>query len=291
MAIQDLDEGLEVDGDTKKQKRRLTEGEQTLANGVFNGKINLRKVRVHDYAHGTESPYNPHTVGDDIYFPPNANGTTSFEDSFHLATLSKQANFIHELAHVWQNQTQPRASLGYDKTLSYSAHLEMSLLEYLDQLAGERKYKDHRPVMDIVSRPLHVHHETRPATMPTTISTGNMDGTTSTKPVNGADPGMLEQFIREHAVPDTRKNRERIRKFWLEASDYNYLTFGWENLAFSGLNREAQANMIMDYFILLQGGNPMDPTLTKAHVFIPHSGQVRPPLSVYKKIIPFVKGA
>ncbi|SIS96652.1 hypothetical protein SAMN05421772_110100 [Paracoccus saliphilus] len=277
-------------GGTKKQKRRLTEGEQTLANMVFNGKITLRKVRVHGCAHETESP---HTVGNDIHFPPNANGT-AFVDSFHQASLTQQAKFIHELAHVWQNQTQPRASLGYHKALNYSEHLEMSLLEYLDRLAGECRYKDHRPVMDIVSRPLHVHHETRPVTMPTTISADNMDGTTSTKPANGADvanSGILEQFIREHAVPDTRKNRERIRRFWHDSSDYNYLTFGWEKLAFSGLNREAQADMIMDYFILLCGGNPLDPTLCKGNMFVPHSGQVRPPLSVYKKIIPFVQAS
>lgn len=153
MAMQDSDGDVNVNGGSRKQKRRLTEGEQTLANSVFNGKINRRKICVHGYAHGSESPHNPHTVGDDIHFPPNANGTTSFEDSFHLTSLSKQANFIHEFAHVWQNQTRPPASLGYDKALSYKAHLEMALLEYLDWLAGERKYKDQRPVMDIVSRP------------------------------------------------------------------------------------------------------------------------------------------
>jgi|HubBroStandDraft_1064217.scaffolds.fasta_scaffold269241_2 hypothetical protein len=96
----------------QQDSRKLTEGEIKLAKSVFGDKINCDKVTVH---HKRFIFFQPKdrlmTPNGNIYAAPN--GTNYSEDYATIAEpqygagelVYSQAEFIHEMTHVWQHQT------------------------------------------------------------------------------------------------------------------------------------------------------------------------------------------
>lgn len=275
-------------------KRRLTPGEISTASRVFNGAVNFRKIRIHDNPAENNDPNNPHTVGNDIHFPKN-----DFRDDFFGAPLHKFSTLIHEMAHVWQNQSGQRATLSHRKFRnSYKRELKeslknhvtpKSLAELKEQLSKLRRFKKNRLVMDAVSRPLHATREIVPQPMAVEMSAEMIDNHTVTNVLPGAPiESPLDIYFREYVTDDDQDLRQKVGKYWQLISDYHYLTHDWENTAFNALSREGQAEMIKDYFILLCGGDPLEPVFCPNDTYTPTSGHERPPLSFYKRLIPFV---
>src|SRR3982751_1859381 len=85
-----------------KKARPLTEGERTLARGMFGESIDYERVQIHA---GKWGPFQPRRVAmspdGHIWFHPEGG---LFKDDFAACHLSDQGLFIHEMTHVWQTQ-------------------------------------------------------------------------------------------------------------------------------------------------------------------------------------------
>ncbi|RNF35773.1 hypothetical protein [Paracoccus methylarcula] len=276
----------------KGEKRRLTEGEISMANRVFNGAVNLRKVRVYSSPSRTRgSLVHKHTVDSGIYCPT----AQHYSEDFSQTALVDQAAFIHEMAHVWQNQTRQRHTLSHKKYHDYINQVKGSMKAYLKHRGLWRNYRKRPVVFDEVGGPLSSTRKTSPVQMPTRISATQIDGSVAVRELPGAAAeDVVESYMRDYNMPNQKlsggsDSKTELHRMWTNEYHYNYLLAGSEKIVFAGLTREGQAEMIMDYFILLNGGNPMNPVLRNVlpdHV--PKGWQERPPLGFYKKLIPFV---
>lgn len=280
----------------KQDGRKLTKGEHSLANRIFNGAINLEHVCVYDYAGSERYRYDPSTRGNDIFFPPRENGKPTYFNDFFTAPVPYQGMLIHELTHVWQNQTNARRTYFPETKIisveDYAQQLGLSLEKYLRtrlnmSVEEFREGITRHSVKDIVSRPLHATRD-HSRSYQVEISTGMIDGTTRTNIMDSGD--LVSLFLRDFSADRSDENKHRLSKLWAdEYSHYNYLVAGWRSTAFANLNVEAQAEMVRDYFILLNGADPRRPDIA-----VPHtggfrlSGDIQKTLDVYRKIIPFV---
>jgi hypothetical protein len=78
--------------------RDLTAGEATLLRSVFGSQITYSRVKIHDYKWW---PFQP----SDITMTPNGQmywNLSDYEADFSMASLRKQAWFVHEGAHLYQ---------------------------------------------------------------------------------------------------------------------------------------------------------------------------------------------
>ncbi|NSX56904.1 hypothetical protein [Parasulfitobacter algicola] len=83
--------------------RGLTEGEIELAQALFGDAIDYSTIRIFD--RGYQNIANEVTSPNgNIYYPREGRGEEFYSDDFSTASISKQAYFMHELAHVWQYQ-------------------------------------------------------------------------------------------------------------------------------------------------------------------------------------------
>ncbi|MBI1216105.1 MAG: hypothetical protein GC185_09845 [Alphaproteobacteria bacterium] len=85
--------------------RPLTAGEIALAKTVFGDSVDYTAVRLHNkriMPRGLQGSAQPVAVGNNISFPRTAYS----EDFSREPVATKQADFIHELTHVWQHQNK-----------------------------------------------------------------------------------------------------------------------------------------------------------------------------------------
>lgn len=85
-------DGSSVNG----EGRPLTPGEIDDAKSVFGDAIDYDQVRVFDFSPLVGAA---ETIGNDIFYPEG-----DFRNDFSTGSLSQRADFIHELAHVFQGQ-------------------------------------------------------------------------------------------------------------------------------------------------------------------------------------------
>ena len=81
--------------------RPLTQGEITLAQGIFGNAIDYGRVRIHD---GKFMPFHPKGTG----MAPEGNLYMygCYHDDYSVKGPRVRAHFIHEMAHVWQYQNR-----------------------------------------------------------------------------------------------------------------------------------------------------------------------------------------
>ncbi len=85
----------------KNTYRKLTAGEITLAQSVYQNSLNYQNIRIHK---GRLIPFFQHesvamSPFGTMHFP-----SALYVDDFSTADQSKQHLFIHEMAHIWQFQ-------------------------------------------------------------------------------------------------------------------------------------------------------------------------------------------
>ena len=87
-------------------QRALTPGEVELSRGIFSDAIDYSQVKIFRRKF---MPFQPRRITmapmGHLHFHPKGD---AYCDDFSVASLSAQAFFIHEMAHVWQAQTRGR---------------------------------------------------------------------------------------------------------------------------------------------------------------------------------------
>lgn len=125
--------------------RALTEGEISLARGIFGDTLDYSKVRIHDrrgvYGFVLDAP--ALTLHNHIYYEEEGH-----RKDFAVQSLSRQATLMHELYHVWEFQRgfdimggyfRLRPADGdYDKVYEYTPEQALQGFETLnfEQRAG-----------------------------------------------------------------------------------------------------------------------------------------------------------
>lgn len=300
--------------------RSLTSGERSLIHGVFKTALTLDAIRIHDHAHpdkgwqrdkdGKMVPpdkpiENAHTDGNDILMPDVAGadcGSLYWPD-YSTAPIYFQAKLIHELAHVWQNQSGTVGAYPHNRAMEVirAAHKlgeEASLSDVADAHHRAENWHQRNPGKRQTHDAIGSRWGTNPVVQPETkdqfLPFRQMDGSWSAKILKDREKEvrLSQQYAAQHNMSEAA-----VRERWQKYADYDYLTPPIDQRdsekVFDGLNLEEQAQMIEDYFLLTKGVDPASPQACipgSDRKTIPYIGKPRPDIGVYKSIIPFLRG-
>ncbi len=248
--------------------RPLTNGEEMLVARVFGqADFNWCPIRIvrgaHPMAQG-RGRQKAHTWQDRMYFPLEE---TDYAEDFSRASPWKQVTFIHEFAHCWQHL----CSIGS----SIRSRVQKAMIDDGLRTGYDKDGKHHRKLgRDTYTRLLLDEARQGKAGWTDGIShhTKRLNGffeNDTTAYSCGTGAGPARKLGRRELVASNRGN-----------ADYNYLHHDLRKIDFFALNGEEQAALVTDYFCLVMGYAP--------EVYCWYiSPAKRPPVDVYKGILPF----
>lgn len=279
--------------------RGLTSGEITMIHAVFGNALNLSAIGVHNHPHPrkTGDLNRSHGADNGLFMvdDPNASFPDYFAD-YTTAPIYQQATVIHELAHIWQQETGRKGVYPHNEAMEVLKAVEKESGEVKKLSDVTRAYQNvtgRRQTHDVIGRNL----ATNPIQYPdmhytTTMKWTDVEGRDRQRQTVHAQPEvrLSDQYAHAH-----NSNGAKAAGNWKTNADYDYLYSsidwrdGWK--AFDGLNYEAQAEMIKDYFLLSKGIDPSSPLACGPGMHnVPTMGKPRLPLIVYKLVIPFLRG-
>ncbi len=136
--------------------RALTEGEINIARTIFGNMINYSAVEIYQERFAGIIPVleqRPMAPNGNIYFHPD---NPNYRDDFSTASLDLQGMFIHEMTHVWQDQTGDNVTyrgifereykyvLECDKEFTEDYNIEQQgqiLMDYFFRRMGHQTYR------------------------------------------------------------------------------------------------------------------------------------------------------
>lgn len=129
-----------------KYSRKLTNGEIQLAQRLYRNSIDYYRIEIHDYPSPTQFGVPMQTPNDrDIYtYTRPSQSDTVFKQDYSLEPVGSisRYDFIHELAHIWQNQNgvlvqkiavifeNIRTGFNYQNAYPYDLDASKDLLDY-----------------------------------------------------------------------------------------------------------------------------------------------------------------
>ncbi len=264
--------------------------------------IGWNLVKIYDGGRPGSNETRTYEWGGDIYFPGGA------PDDFSLIQDAGQRyTLIHELTHVWQHQSGVR-QLRTTRLQRFAVKDKwLELLNLWENIKDdptvpkwikERIYQReeeldeyHSDAMDMFMTELSTYQVdpyVTPVVAPTVVSGQTIDGDIFAHTLSAGTGTKRRSEIawnRSKAASKRFSSREDMVSKWQrrERSDYDYLKKKLSEIDFYKLNVEQQAQLVGEYFLLLEGNDIQD-------VFgSGMSGKARPPLAFFKAVVPFAR--